>query len=111
MNMKSKILMTSLGAAALLAAGVALAAGTEVVTRSLDDAQADLLRTYTSPGGQPAGQVMTRSADDCYADLVRDWDGKLTKAQGTIVGVASTKPVVGSRNSEDAYNDMVRNWK
>lgn len=109
--MKSNILMTSLGVAALMAASVALAAGTEVVTRSVADAQADLMRTYTNPGGQPAGQIMTRSADECYADLMRDWDGKLTKAQGTIVGVASTKPVVGSRSSEAAYNDMMRTWK
>jgi hypothetical protein len=108
-TMKSKILMSSVGAAALLAAGVALAAGTEVVTRSVEDANADLLRTFTSPGGQPAGQIMTRSADERYADLMRDWDGKLTKGQ--IVGVVSSKPVVGSRSSEDAYNDMMRTWK
>jgi hypothetical protein len=97
-NMKSKILMTSVGAVALLAAGVALAAGTAAVTRSVEDAQADLMRTYTSPGGQPAGQIMSRSADECYADLMRDWDGKLAKAQGTIVGVASSKSVVRSRS-------------
>jgi hypothetical protein len=107
--MKSKILMSSLGAAAALAAGVALAAGTEVATRSVEDAQADLMRTYTSPGGQPAGQIKTRSADECFADLIRDWDGKLTKGQ--IVGVASSAPVVNARSSEDAYNDMMRTWK
>jgi hypothetical protein len=109
--MKSKILMTSVGAAALLAAGVALAAGTEVVTRSVEDAQADLMRTYTSPGGQPAGQIKTRSADERYADLMRDWDGKQTKAQGSIVGVESSPPVVNTRSSEAAYNDMMRTWK
>ena len=44
--MKSKMLMTSLGAAAVLAAGVALAAGTEAVTRSTADAEADLMRVW-----------------------------------------------------------------
>jgi hypothetical protein len=108
-NMKSKILMSSLGAAALLAAGVALAAGTGVVTRSVEDANADLMRTFTSPGGPPAGQVTSRSADERYADLMRDWNGTLTKGQ--IVGVASSKPVVGARGSEAAYKDMMRIWK
>jgi hypothetical protein len=93
--MKSKMLMTSLGAVAVLAAGVALAAGSEVSSRSVGDAQADLMRTYTNPGGAPAGQIKSRSADECYADLMRDWDGKLTKGQ--IVGVGSSKPVVGAQ--------------
>ena len=109
-NMKSKFLRTSLGAAAVLAAGVALAAGTEVVTRSTADMEADLMRTYTSPGGQPAGQIKTRSADEAYADLVRDWDGKQTKAQGSIVGVESSAPVVNTRSSEDANKDLMRIW-
>jgi hypothetical protein len=95
--MNSKILMSSLGAVAALAAGVALAAGSEVATRSVEDANADLMRTYTTPGGPPAGQVMSRSADECYADLMRDWDGKLTKGQ--IVGVGSSKPIVGVSSS------------
>lgn len=106
--MKSKILMGSLGAAAALVAGVALAAGTEAVTRSTADAEADLMRTYTTPGGPPAGQVKSRSADECYADLMRDWDGKLTKGQ--IVGVGSTRPAVNSRKSEDANKDLMRIW-
>jgi hypothetical protein len=104
-NMKSKILMSSLGAAAFLAAGVALAASSEVVTRSTADAQADLMRTFTSPGGPPAGYITSRSADECYADLMRDWDRKLTKAQ--FVGVASSKPVVHTRGTEDIYNAMM----
>ena len=108
--MKSKFLRTSLGAAAVLAAGVALAAGTEVVTRSTADMEADLMRTYTSPGGQPAGQIKTRSAAEAYADLVRDWDGKQTKAQGSIVGVESSAPVVNTRSSEDANKDLMRIW-
>jgi hypothetical protein len=108
--MKSKMLMSSLGAAAILAAGTALAAGPEVVTRSVEDAHADLIRTFKSHGGQPAGQIRSRSPDECYADLVRDWDGKLTKKQGEIVGVAASAPVVRTRSSEDAYKDMMRIW-
>jgi hypothetical protein len=107
--MKSKILMSSLGAAAALAASVALAAGSDVATRSVENAQADLMRTFTNPGGPPAGQVKSRSADQAYADLMRDWDGKLTKGQ--IVGVGSSKPVVGTRSSEEAYKDLMRIWK
>ena len=109
--MKSKILMTSLGAAAVLAAGVALAAGTEAVTRSTADMEADLMRTYTNPGGPPAGQIKSRSANESYADLIRDWDGKQTKGPGAIVGVESSAPVVNTRSSEDAYTDMMRIWK
>ena len=108
--MKSKILMTSLGAAAVLAAGVALAAGTEVVTRSTADMEADLMRTYTSPGGQPAGQIKSRSEAERYGDLIRDWDGTQTKGQGSIVGVESSAPGVSTRSSEDAYKDMMRIW-
>jgi hypothetical protein len=108
--MKSKILMTCLGAAAALAAGVALAAGTEVVTRSTADMEADLTRTYTNPGGPPAGQIKSRSKDEVYSDLIRDWDGKQTKDQGGIVGVESSAPAVNTRGSEDAYKDMMRIW-
>ena len=89
--MKAKILTSSLGTIALLTAGIALA-GSEVVTRSIEDANADLMRTYTTPGGPPAGQVKSRSSDDAFADLMRDWDGKLTK--GKIVGVGASKTVV-----------------
>jgi hypothetical protein len=109
--MKSKILMTSLlGAAAILAAGVALAAGTEVVTRSKADMEADLTRTYTNPGGAPAGQIKSRSKDEVYSDLIRDWDGRQTKEQGGIVGVESSAPAVNTRSSEDANKDLMRIW-
>jgi hypothetical protein len=109
-NMKSKILMTSLGAVAILATGVALAAGTEVVTRSTADMEADLMRTYTSPGGPPAGQVKSRSEAEGYSDLIRDWDGKQTKGPGSIVGVEFSAPTVHTRSSEDAYKDLMRIW-
>ena len=108
--MKSKILMTSLGAAAVLAAGVALAAGTEVVTRSSADMEADLMRTYTNPGGPPAGQIKSRSKNEVYSDLIRDWDGSQTKAQGSIVGVESSAPAVNTRSSEEANKDLMRIW-
>ena len=109
--MKSKMLMTSLGAAAVLAAGVALAAGTEVVTRSTADMEADLTRTYTNPGGPPAGQIKSRSQDEVYSDLIRDWDGKQTKKDpGGITGVESSAPLVNTRSSEDANKDLMRIW-
>lgn len=100
--MNAKTLMISVGAVAVMMAGSALAAGTEVFTRSTADMEADLMRTYTSPGGQPAGQIKTRSAAEAYTDLVRDWDGKQTKGEGSIVGVESSAPVVNTRSSENA---------
>lgn len=109
--MKAKMLMSSLGAAAMLAAGFAFAEGPEVVTRSVEEAHADLIRTFKNPGGPPAGQIRSRSADEAYADLMRDWDGRLTKKQGAIVGVSSEAPVVRTRSSEDAYKDMMRIWR
>lgn len=108
--MKSKMLMSSFAAAAILVAGTAFAEGPEVVTRSVEEAHADLIRTFKSAGGQPAGSIKSRSVDECYADLMRDWDGRLTKKQGAIVGVASEAPVVRTRSSEDAYKDMMRIW-
>lgn len=108
--MKSKILMTSLGAVAVMATGVALAAGTEIVTRSTADMEADLMRTYTSPGGPSAGQIKSRSKADAYSDLIRDWDGRQTKSQGSIVGVESSAPAVNARSSEEANKDLMRIW-
>lgn len=109
--MKMKIVITSVGAAAILAVGAAFAAGPEVVTRSVEDAHADLTRTFKTHGGPPAGQIRSRSVDDAYADLMRDWDGRLTRKQGEIVGVGSEAPVVRTRSSEDAYKDMMRIWQ
>ena len=108
--MNAKTLMISVGAVVVMTAGSALAAGTEVVTRSSADMQADLMRTYTNPGGPPAGQIKTRSAAEAYADLVRDWDGKQTKGEGSIVGVESRAPTVNTRSSEDANKDLMRVW-
>jgi hypothetical protein len=106
--MKTKSLMISFGAVTVLAAGVAFAAGTEVVTRSAADMEADLNRTYTSPGGPSAGQIKTRTGTEIYSDLIRDWDGSQTKAQGSIVGVESSSSRVGTRESEVLYKDMMR---
>lgn len=108
--MNTKSLMISIGTVAVMAAGSALGEGTGVVTRSKADMEADLMRTYTSPGGEPAGQIKTRPADESYADLVRDWDGKQTKGQGAIVGVESSAPGVNTRSSDDAYKDLMRIW-
>jgi len=108
--MNTKTLMISIGTVAVMAAGSALGEGTEVVTRSKADMEADLTRTYTNPGGAPAGQIKSRSKDEVYSDLIRDWDGKQTKGQGSIVGVESSAPGVNTRSSDDAYKDLMRTW-
>jgi hypothetical protein len=106
--MKITTKMFAVSALAILVSGGAWAGGAEVVTRSTADMEADLMRTYTSPGGQPAGQIRTRTANEAYADLIRDWDGSQTK--GSVVGVESSAPVVNTRSSEDANKDLMRIW-
>lgn len=74
-------------------------AGGGIVTRSIDDANADLMRTYKTPAGPPAGTVRARSAEDAHADLMRDWNAKSSNAEGAPVQ---------ARNSVDAYIDLMR---
>ena len=105
--MNAKTLIGSMGMAALITAGSALAA--DVGTRSVEEAQADLMRTYKSAGGEP-GKLTSRSSKDAYADLIRDWDGKQTQRQGEIVGATSSAAPVGSRSVEDANKDLMREW-
>ena len=101
-HQNSKVLTGSILAAFGIAlAGLALA---DVTTRSTEDMNADLMRTYQSPGGPSAGGVGTRSEEGNYSELMRDWDGKLTNKPGTIVGAASTDPLIvkgGSRTLKD----------
>ncbi|HWH46841.1 MAG TPA: hypothetical protein VN664_03500 [Burkholderiales bacterium] len=90
----------------LAALGITLAgfAVADVTTRSTEDANADLMRTYKSPGGPSAGGIGTRSEEGNYRELMRDWDGKLANTPGTIVGAASTDPLIirgGSRTLKD----------
>lgn len=102
--MKSKMLMIYFGAVAAMTAGAALAGGSEVVSRSKADMEADLMRTYQSPGGPSAGGIGTRSQASNYSDLMRDWDGKLAENLGTIVGTASTDPTIlkgGTKTLQD----------
>ena len=106
--MKITTKMFAVSALAMLISGSALADGGAVVTRSTADMEADLTRTYTNPGGPPAGQIKTRTGTEIYSDLIRDWDGSQTKAQGSIVGVESSSSTVGTRNSEVLYKDMMR---
>ena len=90
-----------LAAFGVMLAGLAFA---DVTTRSTEDMNADLMRTYKSPGGPSAGGVETRSEEGNYRELMRDWDGKLTNKPGTIVGAASTDPLIvrgGSRTLKD----------
>ena len=95
---------------ASLFTGFAFAGGTGVVTRSSADMEADLNRTYTNPGGEPAGQIKSRSKQEVYSDLIRDWDGRQTKPDGAIVGVESGAPTVNTRSTEDANKDLMRIW-
>ncbi len=108
--MKITTKMFAASALAILVSGGALAEGNAVVTRSTADMEADLTRTYTSPGGPSAGQIRSRSEAERYGDLIRDWDGRQTKAQGSIVGVESSAPVVNTRSSEEANKDLMRIW-
>ena len=103
--------MFAVSALAMLVSGGALAGGNAAVTRSTADMEADLTRTFTSPGGPPAGQIKTRTEAELYGDLIRDWDGSQTKARGSIVGVESSAPVVGTRSTEEANKDLMRIWK
>ena len=103
MNHYSRKLLPSsiLAAFGIMLAGLALA---DVTTRSTEDMNADLMRTYKSHGGPPAGGVGTRSEAGNYGELMRDWDGSLTNKPGTIVGAASTDPLIikgGSRTLND----------
>src|ERR1700709_573676 len=93
----SKILVVS--GFVLGAASTASFAGGNIVTRSVEDANADLMRTYKTHGGQPAGTVKTRNAEDAKADLVRDWSAKSSNAEGAAVQ---------ARKSDDAYSDLMR---
>ena len=80
-------------------ASTASFAGGNIVTRSVEDANADLMRTYKTYGGQPAGTVRTRNAEDAKADLVRDWNAKSSNTEGAVVQ---------TRKSDDAYSDLMR---
>ena len=87
-----KLLTSSiLAALGITLASLALA---DVTTRSTEDMHADLMRTYQSHGGPSAGGVGTRSEEGNYRELMRDWDGRLTNKPGTIVGTASTDPLI-----------------
>lgn len=108
--MKFTTQMFAVSALAILFSGSALAESTGVVTRSTADMEADLMRTYKSPGGPSAGGVSTRSQAETYKDLIRDWDGTQTEKPGTIVGVESSAPAVNTRSSEDAHKDLMRTW-
>ncbi len=109
--MKTTTKMFAVSALAMLVSGGALAGGNVAVTRSTADMEADLTRTYTNPGGPPAGQIKSRSEAERYSDLIRDWDGSQAKAQGSIVGVESSAPVVGTRSTEEANKDLMRIWQ
>jgi hypothetical protein len=75
-------------AGGLLATSVAFADSdaTTIKTRSVEAAQADLMRDWNyrpGAGEQPAGTVRTRTNADAYADLMRDWEGATRKDAAT----------------------------
>lgn len=81
MKILSKLTLIAGG---LLATSVAFAdSGTTTIkTRSVEAAQADLMRDWNyRPGAseQPAGTVRARTSADAYADLMRDWQGATRK--------------------------------
>lgn len=89
------------GVAILALASQASFAGGNIVTRSIDDANADLMRTYKSHGGQPASIVRARTVDDAKADLMRDWGAKAS---------AETGAAVQARSEDASYIDLMRLW-
>jgi hypothetical protein len=76
-------------------------AGAEILTRSVEDAYADLMRTYKAPGGPPAGIVHSRNAEDAKADLVRDWTARPSNSPGGAVH---------ARSMDEDYIDLMRMW-
>lgn len=99
--MKSTILTAAFGIVLAGVAGAVLADGTLIITRSIADAHADLMRTYKTEGGVSAGNVRTRNEADAHADLVRDWSAKPSADVGRSIG---------ARSQDDAYADMMRIW-
>ena len=87
MKAKLTVICAAICGGTMLAAAAVAA---DIGTRSSEDAYADLMRTWQSHGGKPAGYVKSRKIADSYADMMRDWDGRLTRSAGTIVGVSDT---------------------
>ncbi|HZP91377.1 MAG TPA: hypothetical protein VFB20_00640 [Burkholderiales bacterium] len=96
---RKRFLLGSIAALGLVSS--ASFAGGNIVTRSIEDINADLMRTYRTHGGQPAGMVTTRSAADANADLVRDWNAKPSGTNGKGVQ---------ARSVDDAHADLMRYW-
>lgn len=97
---KTKLLSMCFGAAAAALLAGAAAADNVVVTRSTADIEADMLRTYKTHGGAPAGNLRVRSEADAHADLVRDWGAKpsgvIGKSVRTRSGGEGPAPLVAS---------------
>ena len=89
------------GVAILVLASQVSFAGGNIVTRSVEDANADLMRTYKSHGGQPASIVRARTADDAKADLMRDWSATASTETGAAVL---------ARSEDASYVDLMRIW-
>jgi len=98
--MKPIFKLSMAGAVFALASTAAMAAD-NLVTRSVEDAHADLMRTYTTHGGPPAGIVRTRSPEAANADLMRDYGAKTSNADARAVQ---------TRSKEASYIDLMRMW-
>ena len=85
----------------LAVASTGVFAGCNIVTRSVEDAHADLMRTYKSHGGQPAGTVSARNTAAAQADQVRDWNAKASSDAGAAVQ---------ARTEDASYVDLMRLW-
>lgn len=102
--MKTKLMLAAAVAAMTLAGG-AYAGGPNIVSRSPEAAQADLVRNWSFQGGGTAVPVRERTKAEMHADLVRDWNGP-TKEQ--VAG--EDKAIPQTRTTQQAYDDLVRNW-
>ncbi len=104
MKTVSKLMLAG-AVASIFATGGAYADGTKIMSRSLEAAQADLVRDWNFTGGGKPIPVVERTKAEMQADLVRDWKGPSKAAIA-----AEDKSIPQSRTTQQAYDDLVRNW-
>ena len=92
--------------AAMAMANSACAEGPQIVSRSLENAQADLVRDWNFKGGGTPIPVRRRTRLEMQADLVRDWNGPSKEAVAT-----RERDILRSRATQDSYDDLMRNWR
>lgn len=97
----NQISLNACVAALVIASSPICFADPSVATRSLNDMNHDLNRTWRSEGGESAGVITSRSEDAAYADLIRDWNFK---------GSNTPSKSIASRNRTNAHADLIRDW-